>query len=485
MYLFVLMFALVFGCKPKENETTIVETRWQPVPTQPPVQPPPPLPPPSDNFLDLANFEQEIIDDLNSIVEPERVFTRYIWNPRFNEGRTDAENRQVVDGVNLGINSLSSERDLTRVFPVGRSQSILRIDLRDYDMTREEWQLIEENLDLPVQSQTIRGQTIQFLSQARVPWVYAGDFFNTAFNKEVQTNYGTVGLYYLVVDQPGVNDLDDFFEGIGTDVAGEFQDLEAKCVGFTRSKIALQKNRLICAYESNDGNVYSTYDTDQGGDNLFENPFPFEAGSARVFDHDAQEHIYSLPNGLFGWRLNGANGRAAAETEAPITIVIDTEAGALVLDPTIRRLSCSRCHMEIINAQDQIGSHIASSSGFDADDKLLAQNFFREDAFQAAVRRDSERFRASLASLGIDPGRDPLNWYVTDPLRLEQDIEQIAALFFLKPGEFGLLLRSSPRASVEVGNLLNDGGTVGLDQLSNSFDTIIEDLNLFKDRDQL
>ena len=484
IYAFLISTILIGGCKPKENEKTIVETRWQPIPTQPPVTPPPPTPPAQDSFIDFANFEQEIIDDLNSIVEPERVFTRYIWNPRYNEDLEDKVNDQVRDGVNLGINMLSSERDLTRTFPVGRTKSILRIDMRDYNMTREEWTLIEENLDLPVQSQTIRGQTIRFLTQARVPWVYAGDLFNTSFNKTVRTPYGPVGLYYILVDQPGVNDLDDFFAGIGVDPVQEFQDLEAKCVGFTRSKIALQKNRLICAYETDDGNLYITYDTDQGGDNLFQNPFPLESEANKIFAHDASEHIYSLPNSLFGWRLNTSGGNEEAETEAPITVVIDTEASGLGLDPTIRLLSCSRCHIEIINAQDQIGPHVATSTGFDADDKLDAINIFREDAFQAAVRRDTAKFKDALNELGISGDRDPLNWYVTDPIRLEQDVTQIAALFFLKPGEFSLRLRASPNAAIEVGNLLNAGGSIGLDQLAQSFNTIVNDLNLFKDRDQ-
>lgn len=484
MWFFVLIATLFFGCKPKENEKTVIETRWQPVPTQPPVQPPPPLPPPQDEFIDLSNFEQDIIDDLNSIVEPERVFTRYIWNPRFNEGVDEQINSSVRDGVNLGINMLSSERDLSKVFPVGDSQNILRIDLRDYNLTKAEWRVVEDSLDLPVQSQTIRGQTIAFLTQARVPWVYAGDFFNTAFNKDTETRLGRVGIYYLLVDQPGVNNLDNFFAGLGVNVQQEFDDLEAKCVGFTRSKIALQKNRLICSYEIDDGNLYGTFDTDIGGDNLFENPFPLESGSERVFQHDASEWIYSLPNGLLGWRLNANIGNGEAETEAPITVVIDTEASSIGLDPTIRLLSCSRCHIEIINAQDQLGPHIASSAGFNADDKLDAINIFREDAFQAAVRRDTNRLQEGFAELGFAPDRDPLNWAVTDPIRLEQDIEQIAAIFFLKPGEFALKLRASPNASIEVGNLLNSGGTVGLDQLSNSFATIIQDLNLFKDRDQ-
>jgi hypothetical protein len=479
----LMIAALALGCQAPEKKT-IVETRWKPIPTELPQAPPDPLPPVDPKFLDFDNFEQEIIDDLNAIVEPERIFTRYIWNPRFNEGLDATQNSQIRDGVNLGINSISSEKDITTVHQVGRSGNIFRIDMRDYNLTREEWTLIEESLDLPVQSQTIRGQTIQFLAQARVAWVYAGDFFNTAFTKTVNTSIGPLGLYYLLVDQPGADDINKFFAGIGVNPAAEFRDLEAKCVGFTRAKIALQKNRLICSFDTTDGNVYSTYDTDAGGDNLFENPFPVEANLAKTFKNDAQEHIYSLPNGLFGYRLNGAAAKKRAENEAPITVVIDTEASGIGLDPTIRLLSCSRCHIEIVNAPDQIGPHIQSSTGFNAKAKLDALNIFRQDAFQAAVRRDSARFKAALAEMSIAPSRDPLNWAVTDPHRLEQDVTQIAALFFLEPGEFALRLRAAPDASVQVGSLLNDGGTIGLDQLATSFNVVINDLNLFKDRDQ-
>ena len=584
-YIFlILSLALLPNCGQKKKEK-IIE-----VPFEIPAKTPPPLPPEDPTFLTFDRFEQEIIDDLQSLPESQRLETTYIWNNRFNEpedfvaqaltlklesqgfgdtfqeyvptieetredcskfvetlqesnwggtlellieatqekcrslreveliGDTFAENegiefdkavsfrlhadqiiseinlmanalrksemKAIRDGINFAINSLSVERELVQVTPIGSTGQLYRVDLDSYGITRVKWNAITERLTNAVFSNTIRGQTIRALTQLKTPWVYAGDVFLTAHNSP--------GLYYYLVEQPGQRSLADFFDGIGLDLQDEFDDLEAVCGGGTESQIALQKNRLICVADADEGSVWTTYDTDSipnFGDNLNEDPFPEEARSRKIFRHDAQEHLYFGVNGLLYKRLNSAavQGQGgAAEDIAPADIVLNRQAATKGLSGQIDLVSCSLCHFAgVIPFRDQIGNHIARTPSFSADDKLRGQNIFRAEKMTVQLRKDNNRLRSSLADLGVSQfEQDPLNNAITDPHRLEQSIEQVAATFFLKPDEFTGRLQGSTNASTQLGNLLS-GGSVGLDVRNSSFQVVIDDLNLFRDRDQI
>lgn len=464
--------AVSLSCKEKTKEK-IIEKPF-PVPTEPP----PPLPPAAPNFLGYDRFEQELIDDLTSLPEANRGRVIYIWNQRFNEGVGSRQNRDIEDGINFGINSLSTERLLTRATPIGASNQVYRIDTQDYGLDRYKWGAIEERLQLAVFSNTIRGAQIRALTQRATPWVYASDLFLTSFTSP--------GLYYYLIGQPGQDNLAIFLNEIGVNLQDDFDALEALCAGYTNSQIALQKNRLVCGTDSDEGFLFSTYDIDSvrnDGDNLNENPFPVEANSQRTYVHDAQEHLYTARNGLMFYRLNGA-GVGAAEDFAPADIVLNRQAAAKGLSGTIDLMACSLCHFAgIIPVEDELGAHIARTSAFDSGDKLRGLNIFRQDGLDVKIRRSNEIFRAALAELGIGQFEvDPLNNAVTDPLRLEQNVEQIAAYFFLSANEFKERLRASDNAVLKVGNLLT-GGSIKLEK--DDFDLIIEELNLFIDSDQV
>jgi hypothetical protein len=443
-----------------------------------PTQPPPPLPPGQPGFLDFDRFEQEIIDDLTSLPETQRERVIYVWNNRFNEGVSQNELQSTTDGINFGINSLSTERLLTRSTQIGSTDQIHRIDTSDFGLDRYKWGAISERLQLGVFSNTIRGQQIRALTQRATPWVYASDLFLTSFTSP--------GLYYYLVGQQGQESLGQFLDQIGVNLQDDFDALEALCAGYTNSQIALQKNRLVCGTESDDGFLFSTYDTDSvanDGDNLNENPFPFEARSDRTYVHDAQEHIYTCRNGLQCFRLNAA-GLGAAEDFAPDDVVLNRQAAAKGLSGTIDLMSCSLCHFAgIIPVEDELGNHISRTSAFDPNDKLRGLNIFRQDGLDVKIRRSNEIFRAALAELGIGQfERDPLNNSVTDPLRLEQNIQQIAAYFFLTPDEFRERLLGTDDAILKVGNLLT-GGSIKLEK--DDFDLLIQEMNLFIDSDQV
>jgi hypothetical protein len=472
MIILTCLLALGVGCKQKTKETVVEK----PFPV--PVEPAPPLPPSSPGFLGFDRFEQELIDDLTSLPEATRSRVIYVWNNQFNEGVGPAQLKKVEDGINFGINSLSTERLLARTTPIGNTNQIYRVDTQNYGLDRYKWGAISERLALPVFSNTIRGAQIRALTQRSTPWVYAPDLFLTSFTSP--------GLYYYLIDQPGQASVAQFLSEEGVNLQEDFDSLEGICAGYTNSQIALQKNRLVCGTDSVDGFLFSTYDTDSvrnEGDNLNETPFVVEARSGRTFVHDAQEHLYNSNNGLLQFRLNAA-GVGAAEDAAPADVVLNRQAAAKGLSAVIDLMACSLCHFSgIIPVEDEMANHIRTTSAFDAGDKLRGENIFRQDGLDVKIRRANAIIKSALTELGISQFEsDPLNNAVVDPLRLEQNIAQIAAIFFLTEEQFKQCLQSSDEAVLKVGNLLT-GGSLKLE--SDDFQLIIEECNLFIDRDQV
>ena len=490
-----LLVALVLvsglhGCHEKTREI-IRETEWLPIPIEKPSKPPPPLPPRIDKFIGIPWFEQEQVADVESLPEVDRVFIRWIWNNRFNEQVSDAELGAARDGVALGVNSVSGER--RKVIPqrIGSTKQIYRIDIRDYGWTRKQWVRIENELAIPVQSGTTRGRTLAFHTQTAVPWVYAPDFFKTIFNGIPNPKYpGKPGLYYDLLNQPGVNSLAEFHDGIGINFQEQFDNQDAVCEGDFPSDIALGKKRLVCSTEVTDGLLYGTYDIDKGGDSLLLNPFPKEARSERTFIHAAQEWIYPLSNQCHGYRLNATadqGGAGEAQGEAPVTVVINRRAASLGLSPIIDLLACSGCHNRIKAFKGKLGAHIASAAAdFDQDDKRRGEIFIDNVTMEARISRGTTDFNSfCLEGLGITPSDiDPIN-RITDPYRLDQNIKQIAAYFFLPTGRFGQLLSASGDAGAQLGTLLTAGGVIGFDDFTKAFPDVLIGLNLFIDKDQV
>ena len=295
-------------------------------------------------------------------------------------------------------------------------------------------------------------------------------------------------MYYDLIDQ--ANTTNQFLADLGTDL----QDLvntegDILYSGFSQSQIALGKTRLIVFAESDDGWVMGTYDTQLGGDDLFQNPFSLELiqfngvlQSNKLFKHDAQEFIAAQSNGLFGnFRLNNALGNDGgfAEVEAPTNVVINVNNR---IDASIRPIDCNGCHFSqiAIPFSDQIGAFILRNSNFDQNEKLLAQRFFKFDEMQAIIGDINRRNRSALDELVINGNEDPITEVIAKPFRNEMNLSQVAAFTFLTPEEFSERLGGTAISAQVFGNLLN-GGTVSLATLSDNFETLSIELNLFQD----
>jgi hypothetical protein len=398
----------------------------------------------------------------------------------------DVDLTLIKQAVDLGMNRLSREAFLNPVTPIGNSQCIYRIDLDDYTITRREWRLIENNTIFDFVPNSVRAQNIQFLTQARKPYIFSFELCTMFECDEVADQAGRI--YYDLVDQDIRTDR--FLAQEGIILQDEVDNEDVVMAGFTQSQIALGKGRLILAVESNSGYCLATYDVAQGGDDIFTNPFIKEltlAGgrfnSDKLLAHDAQEWICSLDNSLFGlWRLNNAND--LAEVEAPTNIVL--KVGARI-DGAIRIGDCSECHYKQVAipfvAGDQISNHIQRNSAFDEFEKNLGEIFFNYDRLSAIIEEINRRNSFSLAELGVDGARgDPLTQNLFAPYRNEMNSAQVASLLLMTEEEFLLLLPGTEVSSQVLGNLIN-GGTISLQVLSDNFNTLTLELRAFEDAD--
>lgn len=482
---FVTVFSIVMdrltGCSRKDEKVVFIPTP----PTAAPTEEPPPIGEPEDTLLQLDEIEQAMLEDASraDLNQADRENYRYlVLSDMFNEGHpTDGVPAQ---GIQKAINQLSSERFIKLAVPVDVERSIYRIDLRDYFGSRgkDVWKRIEKDLPVKVVSKTIRGQTLQFLTQAVQPWVHGRLFAETALTNET---------YYDVVAIP--IKLADFYRNFARVVPqAEFdaRDPGLFLVGTQESVIA-QNNRLGWRLEGANGAVYQTFDVDDNNigreQNLFEFPFVAEVNplnrrvTNKIFKHAASEVIATLPNGMLAFGLYNAAG--LRQNAAPQTVVSNTRAVALGLSSEIRNArDCSGCHQSgFIAIRDEIGAHIKGSGDFNAAEKALGELFYKRQAtVDAFMAQDNSAYTKALAELGIQAGPDPINEGLLDAIRTGVSAKEAAAFFFLDELDFLERLRGSENAQAEVGAWLR-GGNVSFSQFINSAPQIINDLNLFVD----
>lgn len=453
----------------------------------PPSEPiPDARPAPSPNFQTIDTIEDTLILDLQNLSsDNERRETRYLIGcDRFNNGQAMSE---YLQGINRGVNQLSTDRELYHVTAVGPGNCAYRVQLDQIGWTKSDWETLANNDILNFKTNTIRGKTIQFLTQSYRPYLYGSSAMVTAFEGDaVSDKRGAV--YYSLLHQD--RNTTRFFSQQGIDRQFDVNNEDALYAGFSQSQIALGKTRMLGVFESDNGTCISTYDTALGGDDLFTNPFPLElikagqingqVNSNKLFKHAAQEHICTLANGLFGlYRLNDAAD--TAQVVAPTNIVINIE-GAKI-DPSIRIGDCSNCHYKdgaAIPFKDQLRAHILSNTAFNEKEKNLAKIFFKFDEVSARIGQLNQEHARAMADLGITAGVDPLWNVVVKPLREEMTIDQVAALVWLDTATFRDQLRGAAVSGQVLGNLLNSG-TVSLATLSANFNTLVTELATYED----
>lgn len=492
MRYFVLFFVCLIctiSCNNNKPEKEVI-IKEVPIPSEPPRNDAPPLGPEKPGFIAFDQAEQFALNDINSLSDAQKLNTRYLMGCNFfNAGKEDLS--QELAGVNKGINMVSVERLLAYATPIDPASCLWRIDIEEIGVDRQLWFDFEDENLIDFISISTRGITLRALAQTNQPMVWASSFFTTVMGAD-QLSINN-GLYYKFTQQADNNE--DFFADIGFDLQGDTDDERICCVGGGRSQIALGKTRMLCVAGgggggSNDGFVLATYDTSlDNPDSVLVNPFTVEMANAqgiertdKIFDHAAQEFIFSMPNGLLtGYRLSNAAGDA--ETIAPTNVVIDVDQSQIGLAPDITLGACSNCHHQEagIDFNDQVFNQVVGTGGFNADEKILAEVFFNQDAFKAKLATANQIHTQQLAELGVSTlEEDPVVTKLIQPLRRELDADAVASYTFLPTDEFLQRLSGTDFSKITFGSLLNNG-TVQLADLESGYDDLIAELGLFRD----
>jgi len=471
------------------QEETVVEI--EPIQFPAPNVPIPPLtPPPIPGFVTTEILEDFILLDLQNLAnDNERRNARYFTScNRFNLGE-DADLQK--QGIDLALNRLSDQR-LAITTAIGPGDCIYRLDKRDFGIDQRDWILIERNAVIPFVTKTIRGKQIQFLTQTRNPYLFSIETISM-FEGDAVTNRGG-DIYYTLTDQPFL--LNDYYARAGINPQREVNDENAVFAAYAKSGIAINKTREVAAYESLGNLVFTTFDSELGGQDHFEFPFTVELANAgieqnihhksntngrqrtdKIYRFDAQESFQLLDNNLVGkFFLNDGQGRAQGAAPANVVRYVGET------DPVIYIGSCLGCHYDqaIIPFTDQMYNHITTNQNFDEDERLLAEIFFNANKFSGLVSTTNRRQKQALAEIGVDHFEDPITKVIWKPYRGEMGLEFVAALTLLPTEQFSAKLRATRNSSQVFGNLLN-GGSVNLAVLNKNFPELVRELNLFQD----
>jgi len=419
---------------------------------------------PSYFHQDRDYVEQNMVRDLEGIDDNDRRFIRYIiTSNKFNQRPPGTDMNEHQAGVNKTINSISRNAFVTNGVPIDQAKTIFRIDLRDYDLNRRDWDLVELRDQLNFESFTARGEQLKFLAQTQKPWMHSDNFAFIVFE---------ANTYYALLDLP--DSVGQLFLDFGVDFDRDIANGDARFLGFDDSTISIQKARLIAGFDSTFGWMWISFDTDinlQNDDrNLFLKPLLDSASGNADYVFDAAEILFLLPNKMMGFYL--ANAAGVRQNAAPLTVVTDDRSDITVEIKV--GISCHRCHSTgLVVKTDQILSHVnRTAAEFDINDVEQVRDLYGNDP-QFAV--DNNLFLSALGLTGAGV-IDPIT-FGTDQLEGTWNSTEVAALLFLTESQFLAGLNGSAEGRAEIGQLLT-GGSCTFGQLIDILPVLIRDLRI-------
>lgn len=417
--------------------------------------------------LDFDYVETAILLDLNKLSTADQRDARYVLTThKSDEKANQTVLKEFERGVNKAVNSMSFGRDVVLGESIDQYKTIFRYFLRDLKLDAKDWNYVENADEVNLESFTNSGVLIKQLSGTRKAWLHADSFVLAANRADV---------YFLIRKLPATRD--ELLKQLGADFDREQDDFTALFLGFADSPISLNKPRLIVRVDSNDGEFWETFDSDQNkfndDRNVFKKPLLKSSSGKANYIFDASESIFSLPNGLHGYYLSNAAGQR--QNAAPQTVVRDT---ASPFSSEIQAaLSCYRCHHNgYIAAEDEVRAHVdLNAAQFDLNDVDQVDALYREP--KGSFEEDNKRYNESLSRMGISPDdNDPIS-AVGDNIRRNFSAEAVAALLFLTKEGFIAGLERSAQGRQELGSLLS-GGTVTAGTLFEVLPDLLKDLRI-------
>ncbi len=384
-------------------------------------------------LLDREQVKRAVLADLPNVSSPQ---TARWFLVRPGEGPALAK----------ALNSLSWKPRL--VHPVPVVDGLVRVDLEDLGWSRDDW---EQTL-VGAYPFGLEDGTLSLLGGGAQPVLRADWFLANATRPP---------LYHALARTPaneaGLESVLD------VNVKDDVSRKAVVRIGFASSGVS-QNNRLIERHATRFGAYWRSYDfaSNVGARNLFERPL--------TFVHDGGEHIFSLPNGLFGYLLTDARGGRI--DRGPTTIVRDPRRPDGAVE---NGLSCMGCHARgLIAKGDQVARAVrASQAGFSAHERRAVE-LLHPDGAETLFSLDAKRFLAALEALGIDPSEEEPVTRAALAYERDLDLPAAAAELGVSPGALTRALEKGPEAMAP----LKLGGAVKRDAFVAAFPALASRLGV-------
>ncbi len=403
---------------------------------------------PANAFVRLDDMLQVIHDDLEKAEPRRRPFLRYFTLTHLHNAGLSAEELQSYrHGVSKLLNSLSWEKDIVIPKTVDAAQTILRIDVRDYQWTAKTWDFLLGKHPYTLHLTSAAAKRMGEWTGCEQAFV-RGDWFVAQASRPP--------LYHDILRLPATEK--ELERMLRVDVAENLRQERVVRSGFNSSGVS-RNNRLIERHE-NSGVVYwRSYDFagNTGRQNLFAHPLG-PSDDLQSFACDGGEVIFTLPNGLLAFFLTDATGRRL--DKGPTSIVSDPRRPDRAVE---NGLSCMSCHARgLIDKADQVLPHVGKNpQAFtgDAIERVKAL-YPPADKFSAFIRDDTKRFQDAVAKTGAPLSRtEPI---VALALRFEAelDLPLAAAEAGVRPRDLLQTLDRFPHLARHLGPLQVAGGTI-------------------------
>jgi WD40 repeat protein len=413
---------------------------------------------PRKQILD-AEVNARILADLDKADRRQRRFLRYFsLAPQYNAGLAEDELQSYRIAFAQLLNSLSWHPRISIPQAVDADQTVLRIDLRDYQWDANTWDRILADYPYGISADTSTARAGMVYTLTRLPVIRIDWFLATACRPR---------LYQDILQLP--SNASELERQLRVDVAQDIQQERAARAGFNGSGVA-RNNRVLERHDSILGVYWRTYDFDAVPQNLIErdtllpdrrNIFAYPQGPGggdNTFQQAGGEIIFSLPNGLHGFMLVNANG--VRVDKAPVAIVSDPKRPDRQVETGI---SCMSCHVRGINVKDdQIRDHVSrNAKAFrKADAETIRALYVPAAKMRSLMEEDAERYRKAVEKCGGKVNvTAPL---ATLTLRYEADVDlpTAAAEVGLSTDELRSRLGEAEGLTRNLGALGTPGGTV-------------------------
>src|SRR6266851_5636145 len=337
-------------------------------------------PAPQRTFLSDRAVLRLILADLERINPRHRRFMRYFTLTHlYNAGRPAQDLQLHRQALAKLVNSLSWHPRIALPRAIDPAETVLRIDLRDYQWSARLWDRVLAFYPYRSGGVSAEAKASAAATGAELAWVKGDWFIATA---------ARAPLYYDLLQLP-TNDR-ELERQLHVDVLSNLSEERAVRAGFNDSGVS-KNNRLIERHDAGYGAYWRSYDFSDNVDrqNLFEHPLGPVPGQ-NSFVAAGGEIIFNLPNGLQGYMLVDGTGRRV--DRASIEIVSDpnrpdrfVESGA----------SCMGCHAHGILAKaDQVRANIEKNpNAFSKTDIEIVQALHVPAAeMRAFMDADSQRY---------------------------------------------------------------------------------------------